>query len=170
MLGHDGALGWNDTGSFAVHVFFVLSGWLIGSMLLDMGVADLPRFFFNRTLRIWVPYYVATALVLAASLARDTLTPQWLSLVLFKLTMVYNLFSGIEVLAGFPAAPLHGTPLLVGQCRRAVLSRRAAAPGGALALRPPADRMDGAGRRVLLRRYRLPGSFAGRAGGDRAQE
>jgi peptidoglycan/LPS O-acetylase OafA/YrhL len=56
-----------------------------------------------------VPYYVATALVLAASLARDTLTPQWLSLVLFKLTMVYNLFSGVEVLAGFPAAPLHGT-------------------------------------------------------------
>ena len=109
MLGHDGALGWANAGSFAVHVFFVLSGWLIGSILLGMTIADLPRFFFNRTLRIWVPYYVAVALVLAVSLARDAITPQWVTLVLFKLSMVYNLFSGVEVQAGFSAAPLRGT-------------------------------------------------------------
>lgn len=109
MLGHDGALGWHNAGTFAVHVFFVLSGWLIGSILLDMTTADLPRFFFNRALRIWVPYYVAAVLVLVVSLARDALTPQWLTLVLYKLTMVYNLFSGLEVQAGFPQAPLHGT-------------------------------------------------------------
>lgn len=109
MLGHDGALPWSNAGTFAVHVFFVLSGWLIGSILINMTVVELPRFFFNRALRIWVPYYVAAALVLAFSLTRDAITPQWLSLVFYKLTMVYNLFSGIEVQAGFPEAPLRGT-------------------------------------------------------------
>jgi peptidoglycan/LPS O-acetylase OafA/YrhL len=109
MLSHDGALPWGHAGSFAVHVFFVLSGWLIGSILLDLTPADLPRFFFNRTLRIWVPYYVALMLLVTLSLFRDSITPQWVTLVLYKASMVYNLFSGVEVQAGFPAAPLRGT-------------------------------------------------------------
>ena len=70
---------------------------------------ELPRFFFNRALRIWVPYYIALAMLLALSLARGEWSVEWLELVAMKLAMVYNLFSGYEVMAGFPHAPLRGT-------------------------------------------------------------
>lgn len=109
MLGHAGYLGWHMAGNLAVHVFFVLSGWLIGGILLETKPDQLPRFFYNRALRIWVPYYIALALLAGLSMARDPIGPEWRQLVAFKLLMVYNLFSGVEVQAGFPHAPLAGT-------------------------------------------------------------
>lgn len=111
MLGHDHAIGVlsERAPTFAVHVFFVLSGWLIGGILLDLRAGQLPRFFFNRALRIWVPYYVALALVLAVSLLRDGAGAGWARIVIYKLTMVYNLFNNGEILGGFKDAPLHGT-------------------------------------------------------------
>lgn len=110
LLDHGGAFGIESrVGSLAVHVFFVLSGWLIGGILQDTNRDELPRFFYNRALRIWVPYYIAVAMLLALSLARGEFSVEWAKLVAMKLAMVYNLFSGFEVMAGFPYAPLQGT-------------------------------------------------------------
>jgi peptidoglycan/LPS O-acetylase OafA/YrhL len=111
MLGHDHVFDavWDSAPTFVAHVFFVLSGWLIGGILLNLSAAGLPRFFFNRALRIWIPYYVACALRIGASLARDTLTADWARVVVYKLAMVCNLFNGDEIVGGFKNAPLHGT-------------------------------------------------------------
>ncbi|WP_368509181.1 acyltransferase family protein [Aliiglaciecola sp. 1_MG-2023] len=57
----------------AVDIFFALSGWLIGGILLETKRKDLPRFYFNRAIRIWVPYYIALILLLLLSLMTDPL-------------------------------------------------------------------------------------------------
>lgn len=110
MLGHDKVLPWDRASTFAVHVFFALSGWLIGGILMDMRTKDLPRFFYNRALRIWVPYYVACVLLIAVSvLKKDVISTPWLELVSFKLLMVYNIFSYRHLAAGYGDAPLMGS-------------------------------------------------------------
>ena len=109
MLAHEGVLQWSKAGPFAVEVFFALSGWLIGGVLLGTSRENLPRFFFNRSVRIWVPYYIALALLLAVSLLRDPFTLKWAEFALYKLTFVYNLF-GTQQLATFGhQMPLGGT-------------------------------------------------------------
>ena len=50
-------------GGFAVRVFFALSGFLVGGILLQSAQnsgfwRDTPRFYFNRCVRIWIPYYL----------------------------------------------------------------------------------------------------------------
>jgi peptidoglycan/LPS O-acetylase OafA/YrhL len=56
-------------GELGVHVFFVISGFLITRLLLDedeqgaAGGISLGRFYFRRTLRIFAPYYVYLAVV-----------------------------------------------------------------------------------------------------------
>ena len=100
VLQHNSAFSWEKAGGFAVLVFFALSGWLIGGILLDREPRDLPRFYFNRAMRIWVPYYLAVALLLAVSIVRDPITAKWLEIVLYKLTFVYNLF-GVRQLGAF---------------------------------------------------------------------
>src|SRR4051794_10501088 len=35
MVGHDRLIPWAHSGNFAVRVFFALSGWLIGAMLMN---------------------------------------------------------------------------------------------------------------------------------------
>ena len=51
-----------DLGVLGVRVFFVISGFLITSLLLGerakTGTVSLPRFYLRRTLRIFPPYYV----------------------------------------------------------------------------------------------------------------
>lgn len=109
MLAHDNVLVWAHSGPFAVQIFFALSGWLIGGILLKTSAADLPRFYFNRALRIWVPYYIAFLLLLAVSLLKDPVTGKWLEFVTYKLFMVWNIF-GTPQLAEFQAQmPLQGT-------------------------------------------------------------
>lgn len=62
---------WAWQGPLAVDVFFVLSGFLIGSMLLrelgDRGNIDLPRFYLRRFLRLtpvyWLTIFTARLLV-----------------------------------------------------------------------------------------------------------
>jgi peptidoglycan/LPS O-acetylase OafA/YrhL len=53
-----------------VHVFFVISGFLITGLLLDElgreGRIRLGRFYFRRTLRIFPPYYAFIAVLLVA--------------------------------------------------------------------------------------------------------
>lgn len=58
LLSHDGLLKlWPQAGNFAVQVFFALSGWLIGGILLKLDKNELPKFYFNRAIRIWIPYF-----------------------------------------------------------------------------------------------------------------
>lgn len=65
-----------DLGSHAVRVFFALSGFLVGGILLNKAQqretfwAGVPRFYFNRCVRIWVPYYLLIAVYLALVTAR----------------------------------------------------------------------------------------------------
>jgi peptidoglycan/LPS O-acetylase OafA/YrhL len=109
MLGHDGLIPWIHSGAFAVQAFFALSGWLIGGILLKVQTVNLPRFFFNRAIRIWIPYYVALALLIAASLLKDRITWKWAEFFAYDMLMVWNLFATHQ-LADFRAAmPLQGT-------------------------------------------------------------
>lgn len=109
MLDHDNLFPWDRSGSFAVDVFFALSGWLIGGILLNLKPQDLPRFYFNRAIRIWAPYYFALILLVAASLLRDPVTPKWLEFVFYKITFVFNIFGHPQVIDFRSMMPLAGT-------------------------------------------------------------
>lgn len=109
MFGHGGLIHWRHSGAIAVDVFFALSGWLIGGILLTRTVKDLPRFYFNRAIRIWGPYFLALSLIVLVSLIKDPITIKWFEIVAYKLTFVYNFF-GPPQLAEFKSAmPLDGT-------------------------------------------------------------
>jgi peptidoglycan/LPS O-acetylase OafA/YrhL len=57
-------------GDLGVHVFFVISGFLITGLLLDeqahTGQIDIRRFYLRRTLRIFPPYYTLILMLLLA--------------------------------------------------------------------------------------------------------
>src|SRR5450759_3071605 len=91
LLSHEGLIEfWPQAGNFAVQVFFALSGWLIGGLLFNLPRHELPRFFFNRALRIWCPYFFALGLLVAVSLLREPVTPKWTEFVFYDATSVYN--------------------------------------------------------------------------------
>ena len=109
VFSHEGLLGWQQSGNFAVQVFFALSGWLIGGILLGLTPHDLPRFYFNRAIRIWVPYYLALMILLGVSVLRDRINGRWLEFSFYKGTFVFNLF-GLPMLDRHRLeAPLAGT-------------------------------------------------------------
>lgn len=108
-LGHSGIGIWEPSAGYAVQVFFALSGWLIGGILVQSTPSDLPRFYFNRAARIWIPYLAAILLLVAVSLLRDRITPTWLETVFFYVTFVYNFFGPLEVGTLRDAMPLQGT-------------------------------------------------------------
>lgn len=65
FLSHSGLLptSLESLGGFAVQLFFALSGFLVGGLLLASSEhpeywRKIPRFYFNRCVRIWVPYYL----------------------------------------------------------------------------------------------------------------
>jgi peptidoglycan/LPS O-acetylase OafA/YrhL len=112
VIGHDTwwkINGWDESGNLAVQVFFALSGWLIGGILLNMPSTDLPRFYFNRAMRIWVPYFIALGLLLLASLLHDPLTSKWLEFVFYKFSFVYNLFGPSQLAHYRMDMPLEGS-------------------------------------------------------------
>jgi peptidoglycan/LPS O-acetylase OafA/YrhL len=59
-----------DLGTIGVRVFFVLSGFLITTLLLNEydrhGTINLPRFYFRRALRIFPAYYAYLAVIAVA--------------------------------------------------------------------------------------------------------
>jgi len=61
-----------DVGNFGVVVFFVISGYLITTLLLGelgrRGTISLRRFYFRRTARIFPPYYAYIFVMLALTL------------------------------------------------------------------------------------------------------
>jgi peptidoglycan/LPS O-acetylase OafA/YrhL len=108
-LKHSDVIQWANAGNLSVQVFFALSGWLIGSILLNTKKEDLPRFFFNRVTRIWIPYALAITLLLGASLLRDPVTSKWLEFAFYKLTFVYNFFGPTQLADFRQQMPLSGT-------------------------------------------------------------
>jgi len=80
-------------GDACVQVFFALSGFLIGSILLNTAVGDLPRFYFKRVVRIWVPYLLAVAaLMTLCLLLQDLGDPLLWQTAFYNVTFVVNLF------------------------------------------------------------------------------
>lgn len=109
MLTHDRVIHWHRAGNLAVQVFFALSGWLIGGILLQLSRRELPRFYFNRAARIWVPYYIALALLVAAALLHDVPDAKWLEFIVYKFSFVYNLFGPPQLAQHRWDMPLAGT-------------------------------------------------------------
>jgi peptidoglycan/LPS O-acetylase OafA/YrhL len=110
MFHHDGLNNiWPQAGNFAVQVFFALSGWLIGGLLMHLKASDVPRFYFNRAVRIWIPYFIAFALLVGASLLRDPVTNKWIEFVFYKFSFVYNIFGPSQLACCKQDMPLAGT-------------------------------------------------------------
>lgn len=110
LLGHMGIFKNENIAAFAVEIFFALSGWLIGSILLRTSPSQLNRFYFNRAIRIWIPYFFTLCFVIIASiLHKDSLTGIWYQIVFFKLTMVYNWFGTPLLTTHLNDFPLQGT-------------------------------------------------------------
>jgi peptidoglycan/LPS O-acetylase OafA/YrhL len=69
-------------GSMGVEVFFVLSGFLIGGILMDTAGTPgwVGRFYLRRTLRIWPLYYATVAIIVAtdALVSHPMSAPKWL--------------------------------------------------------------------------------------------
>lgn len=104
---HAGMLPWHGFGELPVQIFFALSGWLIGGILVRSTISDLPRFYWHRALRIWPPYFAAVAILLALGLIKDHLTAKWLEFAFYKLTLTFNLF-GAPQWSQYQFAPMQG--------------------------------------------------------------
>ncbi|MBT0569183.1 acyltransferase [Curvibacter sp. CHRR-16] len=77
--------------------------------MLKTPTAGLPRFYFNRATRIWIPYFLAVAAVLLLSLLRKEFSAKWLEIAAYQLTFVYNLFGTPQLEQFRNAMPLQGT-------------------------------------------------------------
>lgn len=109
MFYHGDLIEWTYAGKLAVEVFFALSGWLIGGILLKTRSEDMPKFYFNRAIRIWIPYYLAFTLLILASLLKEPITDKWLEFVFYKFTWVYNIFGPPQLAEWGDMMPLDGT-------------------------------------------------------------
>jgi peptidoglycan/LPS O-acetylase OafA/YrhL len=109
LFGHEGTIGWRNAGNFAVQVFFALSGWLIGGQLVVLPRRELPRFYFNRALRIWGPYFLAVFILVATSAAHEHITAKWIEIVFYDFTFVFNLFGQRQIAQYQRLMPLDGT-------------------------------------------------------------
>lgn len=95
-------------GNFAVQVFFALSGWLIGGILLGLDRSGLPRFFYNRVTRIWLPYLAAVALLYTVAFLKDGLAPYYSQTLAYDLTLTHNWFI-VKIPEVIRAMPMQGT-------------------------------------------------------------
>ncbi len=98
MLSHAGAV---QGGGHAVAVFFVLSGYLIGGQLFrekrGTGTVRLKEFYFKRITRIWLPYFVVLAGMIALFVARhQNSVPGFYERAFGALTYTYNLVNDIK--------------------------------------------------------------------------
>lgn len=94
-------------GQLAVWVFLALSGWLIGGILLRTAPDNLPRFYFNRAIRIWIPYGCAIVMLYAVAAAKEGIDFNWWKYLFYDVTFTHYNFTV------FPRAseemPLDGT-------------------------------------------------------------
>jgi peptidoglycan/LPS O-acetylase OafA/YrhL len=110
-LGHAGLILHSEIlGNLAVQVFFSLSGWLIGGILLNSRFKELPRFYFNRATRIWLPYFFAVGALYGLSFLREPVTARWLEFLYYDLTFTHNWFSlRPDAALALSEMPLKGT-------------------------------------------------------------
>jgi peptidoglycan/LPS O-acetylase OafA/YrhL len=98
------------TGNACVQIFFALSGFLIGGILVNAEPSSLPRFYFNRLTRIWIPYGIAVAVLMAGTLLRMRLDdPKLWEIAYYKATFVYNLFGTRQLAQHVLRMPLAGS-------------------------------------------------------------
>jgi peptidoglycan/LPS O-acetylase OafA/YrhL len=81
------------SGGLAVDIFLALSGWLIGGILIATPVAGLPRFFFNRATRIWLPYAFAILLVYGLAIVKEGAGLNWLKYLFYDVTFTHYSFT-----------------------------------------------------------------------------
>jgi peptidoglycan/LPS O-acetylase OafA/YrhL len=100
-----------NLGNACVQVFFALSGFLIGGILLRSSTEDLPRFYFNRSSRIWIPYAIAIALLAIVTEIKQGLfsDPKFSEFFFYKATFVYNWFGPPQLATMIHHMPLDGT-------------------------------------------------------------
>jgi peptidoglycan/LPS O-acetylase OafA/YrhL len=99
-----------QSGNACVQVFFALSGFLIGGILLRSHPKDLPLFYFNRATRIWIPYAIAIALLaLVTALKQGFSDPKFGEFFFYMITFVYNWFGPPQLAAAQHHMPLDGT-------------------------------------------------------------
>jgi peptidoglycan/LPS O-acetylase OafA/YrhL len=93
-LSHIGILTWNQSGLLAVQVFFALSGWLIGGILYGTSSAELGRFYFNRSTRVWIPYFFTVVALYCTSLIHEPVrSSRWLEFLAYDATFTHNWFT-----------------------------------------------------------------------------
>lgn len=107
-LGHEGFRfpGPIDAG-LAVDVFLALSGWLIGGILIRTSARGLPRFFFNRATRIWIPYAFAILLVYGLGAVKEGIGLNWFKYLFYDVTFTHYNFTTFP--RGSLEMPLGGT-------------------------------------------------------------
>ena len=94
-------------GAFAVQVFPALSGWLIGGILLGSNIVDLPRFFYNRTTRIWFPYAFAIVILYVFAWFCEEFSLNWAKYLFYEATFTHFNFVKFPRAAG--ELPLKGS-------------------------------------------------------------
>lgn len=100
----------SDLGNACVQVFFALSGFLIGGILLGSDRTDLPRFYYNRAVRIWIPYAIAIGiLALVTAIKQGFSDPKVLEFFFYMVTFVYNWFGPPQLAEFAHRMPLDGT-------------------------------------------------------------
>lgn len=80
-------------GQLAVWVFLALSGWLIGGILLRTSVQDLPRFYFNRAIRIWIPYGCAIVMLYGVAAGKEGVDFNWWKYLFYDVTFTHYNFT-----------------------------------------------------------------------------
>jgi peptidoglycan/LPS O-acetylase OafA/YrhL len=99
------------TGFLGVHLFFVISGFLITTLLLreksEFGKISLKKFYIRRTLRIFPAYYLTLGLFLMACLTTSELRGEPLAIYLHNLPSFLTYTSNWFVYPGgwAPGAP-----------------------------------------------------------------
>lgn len=97
-------------GNACVQLFFALSGFLIGSILLRSHPKDLPRFYFNRAVRIWIPYGIAILLLAIATWIKQGFSePKFIEIFFYMGTFVYNWFGTPQLSEFRSRMPLDGS-------------------------------------------------------------
>jgi len=100
----------SELGNASVQLFFALSGFLIGGILLRSERKDLPRFYFNRAARIWIPYAIAIVILAAATWVKQGFSdPKTREFFFYMVTFVYNWFGPPQLAEFRSRMPLDGT-------------------------------------------------------------
>lgn len=110
-LNHLGLIAWDFSGNLAVQVFFALSGWLIGGILFRTRAPELCRFYYNRSTRIWIPYFACVAvLYLVSAIHEPVRSSRWGEFLGYDLTFTHNWFSVTpDLKTAISQMPLNGT-------------------------------------------------------------